>query len=90
MPDHACGALWDAVMVALVFRCPTTQADVDIGIETDPNSLSMIRLFTVRGECAACGKTHEWSVLDAKTDGSAVAVDRCAQPAPSAPQRARP
>src|SRR5437016_11464435 len=28
------------IMVALVFRCPNTQADVDLGIETDPNSLS--------------------------------------------------
>jgi len=51
-------------MASLRFPCPRTGRRVDIGIETDPNSLSLIKLFRVRGQCTACGEVHEWQVTD--------------------------
>jgi hypothetical protein len=52
-------------MKSLVFVCPTTARNIEIGIETDINTLLRIRTKTVRARCTACGEWHEWPVRDA-------------------------
>ena len=57
-----------ATMGALLFRCPKTDQEVDIGIDTDPRSLSTIRFFSVRGYCPHCRDTHDWNISDGRSD----------------------
>src|SRR5258707_565469 len=57
-----------ATMGALLFRSPRTEHEVDIGIETDPGSLSTIRFFSVRGYCPHCRDTHDWNISDGRSD----------------------
>jgi len=52
-------------MERLVFRCPRTGQNVDVGIETEINTLLLIRRNKVRGRCPGCGQWHEWPVRDA-------------------------
>jgi hypothetical protein len=52
-------------MQQLIFVCPTTGQNVDIGIETDLDTLARISEANVRARCPACGQWHEWSVRDA-------------------------
>jgi predicted RNA-binding Zn-ribbon protein involved in translation (DUF1610 family) len=52
-------------MEKLIFVCPKTNQDVDIGIATEIGTLLRIRARMVRAQCPACGETHEWPVRDA-------------------------
>ena len=52
-------------MERLVFQCPTTGRDVDIGIETEIKTLLHLRRNAVRAHCPACGERHEWALRDA-------------------------
>ena len=52
-------------MERLIFVCPTTGRDVDVGIETEIGTLLRIREKTLRTRCAVCGERHEWKVCDA-------------------------
>jgi endogenous inhibitor of DNA gyrase (YacG/DUF329 family) len=52
-------------MERLIFVCPTTGREVDVGVETEIGTLLRIRMNTVRALCPACGKWHEWPVRDA-------------------------
>jgi DNA-directed RNA polymerase subunit RPC12/RpoP len=52
-------------MERLIFVCPTTGRDVDVGIETEIGTLLRIRQKTLRARCPACGERHEWKVCDA-------------------------
>ena len=52
-------------MEKLIFVCPTTNRQVDIGVATEIGTLLKIRSQTIRGQCPACGETHEWPVRDA-------------------------
>ena len=52
-------------MERLIFVCPTTGWDVDVGIETEIGTLLRIREKTLRARCAVCGERHEWKVCDA-------------------------
>jgi hypothetical protein len=52
-------------MGALTFRCPVTGTAIDAGFETDPDTLSQLRLFTLRVACPACHGTHAFKVSDA-------------------------
>jgi len=59
-------------MGSLIFRCPATGAAIDAGFETDPDTLSQLRLFTLSVPCTGCGETHRFTVGEA--DGGAEAV----------------
>lgn len=52
-------------MERLFFLCPTTRRTIDVGVETEIDTLLRIKSNKVRAECPACGKTHEWIVRDA-------------------------
>ena len=52
-------------MGLLTFRCPATGTAIDAGIETDPDTRSQLRLFTLRLTCPACGDTHAFKVSEA-------------------------
>jgi len=51
-----------------MFRCPATGAAIDAGFETDPDTLSQLRLFTLSVSCARCGDTHRFTVREADID----------------------
>jgi hypothetical protein len=50
----------------LIFVCPTSRRQVDSGFESEIGTLLRIRNETVRMQCSACGKWHEWLVRDAQ------------------------
>ena len=52
-------------MEKLIFVCPKTNQQVDVGVATEIGTLLRIRSRTVRAQCPACGETHEWRVRDA-------------------------
>ncbi len=52
-------------MEKLLFACPNTGRQVDIGVATEIITLLRIRSRIVRAHCPACGQTHEWPVRDA-------------------------
>jgi len=52
-------------MERLMFVCPVTQRRVDVGVETEINTLLRIRTQTLRAECPHCGGSHAWPVSDA-------------------------
>jgi hypothetical protein len=52
-------------MERLIFRCPATGNQVDVGIETEIRTLLHIRMRSVRARCPACGAEHEWPLRDA-------------------------
>lgn len=53
-------------MERLVFICPRTRQDVDIGVESELQTLLRIRANKVRARCPRCGERHEWIVRDAQ------------------------
>jgi transposase len=52
-------------MERLLFICPQTGREVDVGIETEIGTLLRIKSNTLRSRCPACGRVHEWTVRDA-------------------------
>ena len=52
-------------MERLIFICPKTEDEVDVGIQSDIVSLLRMWHETVRARCPACGEEHEWAVRDA-------------------------
>jgi hypothetical protein len=52
-------------MERLLFICPVTGHEVDVGIETEIGTLLRIKTDTLRSPCRACGRQHEWIVRDA-------------------------
>jgi hypothetical protein len=58
-------------MERLLFICPTTRRAIDVGIESELETLLRIRLNHVRAKCPACGQSHEWQVRDAQLDKAA-------------------
>jgi len=52
-------------MEKLMFVCPKTNQQVDIGVATEIGTLLRIRSRTLRAQCPACGETHEWRIRDA-------------------------
>jgi len=53
-------------MERLYFTCPVTEREVDVGIETELDTLLRIRTTNVRGRCPHCGDEHEWRIRDAR------------------------
>jgi transcription elongation factor Elf1 len=52
-------------MERLFFTCPVTRRSVDIGVETEIDTLLRIKSEKVRAQCPACGRVHEWTVREA-------------------------
>jgi endogenous inhibitor of DNA gyrase (YacG/DUF329 family) len=52
-------------MERLMFICPTTGRQVDVGIETEIGTLLRIRSQRLRSRCPVCGQSHEWKVSEA-------------------------
>jgi endogenous inhibitor of DNA gyrase (YacG/DUF329 family) len=52
-------------MERLLFICPETGREVDVGIETEIGTLLRIKSKTLRTQCPACGRRHEWQLRDA-------------------------
>ena len=52
-------------MEKLIFVCPNTERQVDVGVTTEIGTLLRIRSRVVRAQCPACGETHEWPIRDA-------------------------
>jgi hypothetical protein len=53
-------------MERLHFVCPNTGQDVDVGIDSELETLLRIRRNRVLARCPVCDKRHEWEVRDAK------------------------
>ena len=53
-------------MEQLYFVCPNTDRPIDVGIESELNTLLRIRHKLVRAHCPVCGEVHEWRVADAQ------------------------
>ena len=49
----------------LLFRCPATGRAIESDFRADAHTLSMIRLFSVRLPCPACGAAHEFKMAEA-------------------------
>lgn len=52
-------------MERLFFTCPVTRRSVDVGVETEIDTLLRIKSEKVRAQCPACGQVHEWTVREA-------------------------
>lgn len=50
---------------ALRFRCPNSAREIESDFSADAHTLSMIRLFSVRLLCPACGELHEFKMAEA-------------------------
>jgi predicted RNA-binding Zn-ribbon protein involved in translation (DUF1610 family) len=46
--------------------CPNTGQDVDVGIDSELDTLLRIRSKHVLARCPACGKRHDWEVSEAR------------------------
>jgi hypothetical protein len=53
-------------MKRLIFICPITGAEIDVGIETEIETLLRIRGSQIRARCPNCGQSHEWQVREAR------------------------
>jgi hypothetical protein len=58
MKEHA--------MNRLIFVCPCTGLEIDVGIETEIDTLRRIRGNQIRAHCPNCGQLHEWQVCEAR------------------------
>lgn len=62
-------------MERLYFSCPVSGRDIDVGIETELNTLLHIRGERIIGsQCPDCGGRHEWQVGDAHLPERCVAT----------------
>jgi hypothetical protein len=53
-------------MGSLLFRCPKTDREIDVGISTDRRSLSLDPFFALRRQCPACGDVHHWHAMEGR------------------------
>jgi hypothetical protein len=51
-------------MGTLTFVCPRTGRPIETGIETDPDTLAIVRAVRMRVTCAHCGEAHPFQVED--------------------------
>jgi len=51
-------------MSVLVFTCPKTKEPLRSGIDTDAQSLALVRQLPVSIFCPACGRVHRFTVKD--------------------------
>ena len=58
-------------MQRLHFLCPNTHEIVDVGIESELDTLLRIRNKQILARCSRCGERHEWLVADAQLQQAA-------------------
>lgn len=58
-------------MERLHFICPKTGRDIDVGIESELETLLRIRGDRVKAQCPVCGERHEWQVSEARLQQAA-------------------
>jgi transcription elongation factor Elf1 len=58
-------------MDRLHFVCPVTGQTVDVGIDSELNTLLRIRDKRISASCSACGQRHEWKVAEAQLQHAA-------------------
>jgi hypothetical protein len=61
----------EAAMERLHFRCPATDEVIDVGIESELDTLLRIRNKRLVARCPQCGERHEWRVADAQLQQAA-------------------
>ena len=63
--------LQEAAMQRLHFLCPNTGQIIDVGIESELDTLLRIRHKQILARCPQCGERHEWRVADAQLQQAA-------------------
>ncbi len=58
-------------MERLHFNCPVTGEAIDVGIESELDTLLRIRHKRILARCPQCGQRHEWRVGDAQLQQAA-------------------
>ena len=58
-------------MKRLYFPCPNTGEDIDVGIDSELETLLRIRNSPIRARCPACGVRHEGQVCEARLSQAA-------------------
>jgi len=58
-------------MESLHFCCPRTGDVIDVGIESELDTLLRIRDKRVLARCPQCGERHEWRIADARLQKAA-------------------
>ena len=58
-------------MGSLTFVCPHTGKPIETGIETDPDTMMLVRAVSMRVRCAHCGERHAFQVEDGYLDEAA-------------------
>ncbi len=53
-------------MSVVLFRCPATGKSIDIGIESDQESLNSIRSEATEVSCPHCGDKHTFIMREAR------------------------
>ena len=53
-------------MQRLHFVCPKTGQDIDVGIDSELDTLLRIRGNHVLARCPVCAERHEWEVSEAR------------------------
>jgi hypothetical protein len=56
----------EIAMERLHFICPITDQDIDVGIDSELETLLRIRSNRVLARCPVCGERHEWQVREAR------------------------
>ena len=63
-------------MERLHFVCPNTGQDIDVGIDSELETLLRIRSNHVLARCPVCGERHEWEVREARLPAGGVSLAR--------------
>lgn len=58
-------------MERLHFICPKTGRDIDVGIDSELETLLRIRRVHVKAQCPVCGERHDWLVSQARLQQAA-------------------
>jgi transcription elongation factor Elf1 len=61
----------EAAMERLHFRCQNTGQNIDVGIESELDTLLRIRDKRILARCPLCGERHEWQVAEAQLEQAA-------------------
>ncbi|MEA2934058.1 MAG: hypothetical protein QOD74_704 [Variibacter sp.] len=62
----------------LYFVCPDTGATVDVGIDSEIDTVLRIKSEHVKGRCPHCAREHDWLVRDAYLTQPAAEASRAA------------